>query len=86
MKKMYLIIDVTDKDPGNSECRYLGDCKGMTGSPEEANAMLQNIKQTSPGREIVKKTLTVTEVEMWSTGEETDLCNIVPTIHKEAMV
>lgn len=86
MKKIYLIVDVTDKDQGDKECRYLGDCKGMTGSLDEADAMLMRVKQSSPGRKIVKKTLTATEVEMWTPSEECDLCIIVPTIRRETEV
>jgi len=86
VKKIYLIVDVTDKDPDDSECRYLGDCRGVTESHDEAKAMLQRIKGLSPGRKIVKKTSTVTEVEIWASCEDGDLCSIVPTIRQEAEI
>ena len=86
MKKIYLIVDVTDKDQGDKECRYLGDCKGMTGSLDEADAMLMRVKKSYPGRKIVKKTSTVTEVEICASCEDGDLCSIVPTIRQEAEI
>ena len=81
MKKIYLIVDVTDKEE-----RYRGDCRGMTESPDEAKAMLQRIKQSSPGRKIVKKTLQVVEVEVWPGGDPCDLCSLIPTICQEAEI
>jgi len=84
MRKVFIIVDVTDGADGLSEGKYLGDCKGMTEDPDEAEAMLQRARQTTPDRKIVKKTFSVTEIEVYSSGEPCDVCSIVPTTYQRA--
>lgn len=73
MKTIYLILDATEKKD-----RYLGDCKGLTDSPEEAAAMLTRVKRENPGRKIHKMKVQITETEVWHSDEPIEACLIIP--------
>lgn len=76
MRTLYVIMDSTEKDEDGKG--YLGDCRGLTESPEEASAMLARAKKENPGRKIHKKSFKVSEVEIWHNDEPTDYCSIIP--------